>query len=39
LLLLNYLYETSNPEHAAMVPEYQAETFRRLALFSQDPLD
>ena len=31
LLLLNYLYETSNPEHAEMVPEYQAETFRRLA--------
>ena len=31
LLLLNYLLETSNPEHAAMVPEYQAETFRRLA--------
>jgi Ser/Thr protein kinase RdoA (MazF antagonist) len=32
LLLLNYLYETSNPEHAAMVPEYHAETFRRLAI-------
>ena len=31
LLLLNYLYETSNPEHAEMVPEYHAETFRRLA--------
>ena len=31
LLLLNYLLETSNPEHAEMVPEYQAETFRRLA--------
>jgi Ser/Thr protein kinase RdoA (MazF antagonist) len=30
LLLLNYLFETSNPEHAAMVPEYHAETFRRL---------
>jgi Ser/Thr protein kinase RdoA (MazF antagonist) len=30
LLLLNYLYETSNPEHAEMVPEYHAETFRRL---------
>ena len=30
LLLLNYLLETSNPEHAAMVPEYQAETFRRI---------
>jgi len=31
LLLLNYLYETTNPEHAEMLPEYQAETFRRLA--------
>lgn len=31
LLLLNYLYETTNPEHAEMVPEYHAETFRRLA--------
>ncbi|MEN9967589.1 MAG: hypothetical protein RL036_822 [Actinomycetota bacterium] len=31
LLLLNYLYETSNPEHLEMIPEYQAETFRRLA--------
>lgn len=30
LLLLNYLYETSNPEHADMVPEYHAETFRRI---------
>jgi Ser/Thr protein kinase RdoA (MazF antagonist) len=31
LLLLNYLYETANPEHAEMLPEYHAETFRRLA--------
>ena len=31
LMLLNYLLETSNPEHAEMVPEYQAETFRRIA--------
>ena len=30
ILLLNYLYETSNPEHAELIPEYQAETFRRL---------
>ena len=30
LLLLNYLYETTNPEHTEMVPEYQAETFKRL---------
>jgi Ser/Thr protein kinase RdoA (MazF antagonist) len=28
--LLNYLYETSNPEHREMIPKYQAETFRRL---------
>jgi Ser/Thr protein kinase RdoA (MazF antagonist) len=31
LLLLNYLYETSNPEHLEMIPEYQAETFRRIS--------
>lgn len=37
LLLLNYLYETSNPEHAALIPEYHAETFRRLAAFAQTP--
>lgn len=30
-LLLNYLYETSNPEHAELIPEYQAETFRRIS--------
>jgi Ser/Thr protein kinase RdoA (MazF antagonist) len=34
LLLLNYLYETANPEHAEMLPEYHAETFRRLASMS-----
>ena len=33
LLLLSYLYETANPEHAEMLPEYHAETFRRLASF------
>ena len=31
VLLLNYLYETTNPEHIELIPEYQAETFRRLA--------
>jgi Ser/Thr protein kinase RdoA (MazF antagonist) len=31
LLLLNYLYETSNPEHAELIPDYQVETFRLLA--------
>jgi Ser/Thr protein kinase RdoA (MazF antagonist) len=30
LLLLNYLYETANPEHIKLLPEYQAETFRRI---------
>jgi Ser/Thr protein kinase RdoA (MazF antagonist) len=28
--LLNYLYETQNPEHREMLPEYQAETFQRI---------
>jgi Ser/Thr protein kinase RdoA (MazF antagonist) len=31
--LLNYLYETSYPEHKAMIPEYQAETIRRINAF------
>ncbi|MCX8529193.1 MAG: phosphotransferase [Rhodoluna sp.] len=35
LLLLNYLYETSNPEHLEMIPEYQAETMRRLRAHAQ----
>ena len=30
ILLLNYLYETTYPEHREMIPKYQAETFRRL---------
>ena len=30
IMLLNYLYETSNPEHSGMIPEYQTETFRRI---------
>ena len=30
IMLLNYLYETSNPEHSGMIPKYQAETFRRI---------
>lgn len=28
--LLNYLYETSNPEHREMIPDYQVETMRRI---------
>ncbi len=35
ILLLNYLYETSNPEHAELIPEYQAETFRRISVASE----
>jgi len=34
LLLLSFLYETDNPEYAEMLPEYHAETFRRLAAFA-----
>jgi Ser/Thr protein kinase RdoA (MazF antagonist) len=30
IMLLNYLYETTNPEHREMIPEYQAETFKRI---------
>ena len=30
IVLLNYLYETSNLEHKSMIPEYQVETFRRI---------
>jgi Ser/Thr protein kinase RdoA (MazF antagonist) len=28
--LLNYLYETSNPEHRDMIPAYQEETLKRI---------
>ena len=31
LILLNYLYETSNPEHRDMLPKYQIETIRRVS--------
>lgn len=31
--LLNYLYETQNPEHREMLPDYQAETMRRIEVF------
>lgn len=30
LLLLNYLFETSNPEHKAMIPDYKTESMRRV---------
>lgn len=32
LILLNYLHETSTPEHREMIPKYQAETMRRIAV-------
>jgi Ser/Thr protein kinase RdoA (MazF antagonist) len=31
--LLNYLYETQNPEHRELLPDYQVETFRRIDAF------
>jgi hypothetical protein len=33
IILLNYLYETSNLEHQSMIPEYQEETLRRIRDF------
>jgi Ser/Thr protein kinase RdoA (MazF antagonist) len=30
ILLLNYLYETTYPEHREMIPVYQAETLKRI---------
>ena len=33
IVLLNYLYETSNLEHRSMIPEYQEETLRRIGVF------
>jgi Ser/Thr protein kinase RdoA (MazF antagonist) len=33
IVLLNYLYETSNLEHKSMIPEYQEETLRRITNF------
>ena len=37
IVLLNYLYETSNLEHRSMIPEYQEETLRRIAKFLGAP--
>jgi Ser/Thr protein kinase RdoA (MazF antagonist) len=31
--LLNYIFETQNPEHRELLPEYQAETMRRVEAF------
>lgn len=33
IVLLNYLYETSNLEHKSMIPDYQEETLRRIRNF------
>ena len=33
ILLLNYIYETSNKEHQALLPEYLPETLRRAQVF------
>ena len=33
IILLNYLYETSNDEHRAMIPEYLEESLRRVTSF------
>jgi Ser/Thr protein kinase RdoA (MazF antagonist) len=33
IVLLNYLYETSNLEHKSMIPEYQEETLLRIRNF------
>lgn len=33
IILLNYLYETSNLEHRSMIPEYREETLRRVRKF------
>ena len=33
IILLNYLYETSNLDHKSMIPEYQEETLRRIKNF------
>jgi Ser/Thr protein kinase RdoA (MazF antagonist) len=33
IVLLNYLYETSNLKHRSVIPEYQEETLRRIRTF------
>jgi Ser/Thr protein kinase RdoA (MazF antagonist) len=35
IILLNYLYETSNEEHRTMIPEYLEESLRRISKFLQ----
>jgi Ser/Thr protein kinase RdoA (MazF antagonist) len=33
IILLNYLYETTNEEHRAMIPDYLVESLRRINIF------
>ena len=35
VILLNYLYETTNEEHRAMIPDYLEESLRRIRKFLQ----
>jgi Ser/Thr protein kinase RdoA (MazF antagonist) len=35
IILLNYLYETTNQEHRDMAPEYLVETLRRVQVFRE----
>lgn len=35
VILLNYLYETTNEDHRAMIPEYLEESLRRIKKFLQ----
>jgi Ser/Thr protein kinase RdoA (MazF antagonist) len=35
VILLNYLYETTNEEHRAMIPDYLKESLRRIRKFLQ----
>jgi Ser/Thr protein kinase RdoA (MazF antagonist) len=33
IILLNYLYETTNEEHRSMIPDYLVESLRRINVF------
>jgi len=39
LYLLNYLHETSHPEHTEMIPKYLAETCRRIGVYFEQYTD
>ena len=36
IILLNYLFETSTPEHREILPKYQVETMRRINAFLEN---